>query len=107
MTSELRKKHGKVFQFIESPYKQYAFKHLLVSPNTTRSGLEALIDREIANARAGKKAAFWVKINSISDHGMINKLYEASDAGGVQIRMVVRGICCLDMVHPKGGIFLR
>jgi polyphosphate kinase len=73
---------------------------LLVSPNTTRSGLEALIDREIANVRAGKKAEFWVKINSISDHGMINKLYEASDAG-VQIRMVVRGICCLDMAHPK------
>ena len=47
-----------------------------------------------------KKAEFWVKINSISDHGMINKLYEASDAG-VQIRMVVRGICCLDMAHPK------
>lgn len=102
MTNDKRiaKEARKVFQFIESPYKQYAFKHLLVSPNTTRSGLEALIDREIANARAGKKAEFWVKINSISDHGMINKLYEASDAG-VQIRMVVRGICCLDMAHPK------
>ena len=102
MTNDKRiaKEARKVFQFIESPYKQYAFKHLLVSPNTTRSGLEALIDREIANARAGKKAAFWVKINSISDHGMINKLYEASNAG-VQIRMVVRGICCLDMAHPK------
>jgi polyphosphate kinase len=102
MTNDKRiaKEARKVFQFIESPYKQYAFKHLLVSPNTTRSGLEALIDREIANARAGKKAKFWVKINSISDHGMINKLYEASDAG-VQIRMVVRGICCLDMAHHK------
>jgi polyphosphate kinase len=102
MTNDKRiaKEARKVFQFIESPYKQYAFKHLLVSPNTTRSGLEELIDGEIANARAGKKAEFWVKINSISDHGMINKLYEASDAG-VQIRMVVRGICCLDMAHPK------
>ena len=60
MTNDKRiaKEARKVFQFIESPYKQYAFKHLLVSPNTTRSGLEALIDREIANARAGKKAAF-------------------------------------------------
>jgi polyphosphate kinase len=102
MTNDKRiaKEARKVFQFIESPYKQYTFKHLLVSPNSTRSGLETLIDREIANAQAGKKAEFWVKINSISDHRMINKLYEASDAG-VQIRMVVRGIFCLDLAHPK------
>ena len=101
MTGDKRiaKEARKVFQFIESPYKQYGFKHLLVSPNTTRSGLEALIDREISNAQSGRKAEFWVKINSISDHGMIDKLYEASDAG-VEIRMVVRGIFCLDLAHP-------
>lgn len=84
----------KVFQFIEAPYKQIKFKHVLVSPNSTREGFEALIDREIAHAQAGREAKFWVKINSISDHGMINKLYEAAEAG-VKIRLVIRGINCL------------
>lgn len=91
ITKEVRK----VFTFIESPYKQYNYKHLLVSPNSTREGIYALIDREIGHAKAGRGAKFWVKINSISDHGMIAKLYEAS-AAGVSIRMVVRGINCID-----------
>ena len=102
LTSDKRisKEARKVFQFVESPYKQYKFKHLLVSPNSTRDGLYDLIDREIAHAKAGSKGAFWVKINSISDHGMIEKLYEASDAG-VSIKMVVRGINCIDFANPR------
>lgn len=102
LTSDKRiaKEARKVFQFIEAPYKQYGFKHLFVSPNTTRSSIEALIDREIGFAKEGKEASFWVKINSISDHRMIDKLYEASDAG-VNIRLVVRGVCCIDFDHPK------
>ena len=91
ITKEVRK----VFTFIESPYKQYNYKHLMVSPNSTRDGIYKLIDREIAHASAGREAKFWVKINSVSDHGMIAKLYEAS-AAGVSIRMVVRGINCID-----------
>jgi polyphosphate kinase len=91
ITKEVRK----VFTFIESPYKQYNYKHLMVSPNSTREGIYTLIDREIAHAQAGREAKFWVKINSVSDHGMIAKLYEAS-AAGVSIRMVVRGINCID-----------
>jgi polyphosphate kinase len=88
----------KVFQFIEAPYKQIRYKHLLVSPHSTREGFEALIDREIANAKAGKVAKFWVKINSISDHGMIQKLYEAA-AAGVKVRMVIRGINCIQFTE--------
>ncbi|MDA8582172.1 polyphosphate kinase 1 [Schleiferiaceae bacterium] len=92
---QITKEVRKVFTFIESPYKQYNYKHLLVSPNSTREGIFALIDREIAHARAGREAKFWVKINSVSDHEMIAKLYEAS-ASGVSIRMIVRGINCID-----------
>ena len=92
---QITKEVRKVFTFIESPYKQYNYKHLLVSPNSTREGIFALIDREIAHARAGREAKFWVKINSGSDHEMISKLYEAI-ASGISIRMVVRGINCID-----------
>ena len=102
LTSDKRiaKEARKVFAFIESPYKHYKFKHLLVSPNSTREGLYALIDREIAFAKDGKEAKFWVKINSVSDHGMIRKLYEAS-AAGVKIRMIVRGINCMQLENPE------
>jgi len=102
MTCDKRiaKEARKVFAFIESPYKHYKFKHLLVSPNSTREGLYALIDREIEHARQGREAKFWVKINSVSDHGMIRKLYEAS-AAGVKIRMVVRGINCMQLENEE------
>ena len=90
----------RVFQFIESPYKHQKYKHLLVSPNSNREGFYDLIDREIEFAKAGLEAKFWVKINSISDHGMIEKLYEASQAG-VKIRLIVRGINCLKLDDPE------
>ena len=90
----------RVFQFIESPYMHQKYKHLLVSPNSNREGFYALIDREIEFAKAGLEAKFWVKINSISDHGMIEKMYEASQAG-VKIRMIVRGINCLKLDDPE------
>ena len=90
----------RVFQFIESPYMHQKYKHLLVSPNSNREGFYALIDREIEFAKAGLEAKFWVKINSISDHGMIEKIYEASQAG-VKIRMIVRGINCLKLDDPE------
>lgn len=90
----------RVFQFIESPYMHQKYKHLLVSPNSNREGFYALIDREIEFAKAGLEAKFWVKINSISDHGIIEKIYEASQAG-VKIRMIVRGINCLKLDDPE------
>ncbi len=77
---------------VELPSKP--FKHLLVGQFEFRERFEALIDKEIANARAGKRASIIIKSNSIQDEKMIEKLYEASNAG-VKIKMIIRGICCI------------
>jgi polyphosphate kinase len=65
-----------------------------MSPLGLRETLGKLIDAEIDNARAGKDAAIWAKMNSLVDPAIIEKLYRAS-AAGVEIDLVVRGICCL------------
>ncbi len=67
---------------------------LAFSPLTTRTTLVDLIDQEIAFARAQKPASIWLKLNSLVDPKLIDKLYEASNAG-VHVMAVIRGICCL------------
>lgn len=84
----------KVFEFFEVNYKIKRYKHLIVSPHYSRSKFSDLIDQEINNHNEGKKSGIFLKMNSLSDYGMIDKLYEASRAG-VNIKLIVRGINCL------------
>lgn len=91
---QLLKDVSKVFEFFEVNYRLHRYKHLIVSPHYTRTRLYKLIDREIINAQAGKPAFMKLKMNSLSDFGLIDKLYEASRAG-VVIQLQVRGICAL------------
>ena len=84
----------KVFEFFEVNYKVHRYKHLFVSPHYTRTKFYKLIDREIMNALSGKEACIKLKMNSLTDFKMIDKLYDASNAG-VKIQLVIRGICCL------------
>ncbi len=88
------KELNKVFDFFETTYKINKYKHLIVSPHYTQRAFEKLIDNEIENALAGKKAFIKLKMNSFTSYKMVDKLYEASKAG-VKIQMIVRGICCL------------
>ena len=92
--SKILKDISKVFEFFEVNYRVHRYKHLIVSPHYTRSRFVKLIDREIKNALEGKPAYINLKMNSLSDYKMIDKLYDASLAG-VKVKLIIRGICCL------------
>ena len=83
-----------VFRFIEKPFLPVKFKELLVSPNTMKKNVLAMIQTEIKNKRLGKEAYIKVKINHITDEDVMKKLYEAS-AAGVDVDLLVRGNCSL------------
>jgi polyphosphate kinase len=85
---------SKIFDFFDTNYRVHRYKHLIVSPHYTRGRFHKLIDREISHALAGRKTYMKLKMNSLSDIEMIDKLYEASCAG-VKIQLEVRGICSL------------
>ena len=70
------------------------FKHLLVAPFTLHRRIQELIQREADNAAAGRPAKIMAKMNSLVDKVTIDNLYAASQAG-VQIDLIVRGVCCL------------
>lgn len=91
---QILKDVAKIFDFFDVNYRLHRYKHLIVSPHYTRSKFYKLIDREINNAVAGRPAYMNLKMNSLSDTAMIDKLYEASNAG-VKIKLQVRGICSL------------
>ena len=86
---------ARVFKYLETsvPPPQ-PFEHLLVGQFNLRPKLRWLIDREIANAKAGKPARIVLKVNSIQDVDMIHRLYAASRAG-VKVDLIVRGICSI------------
>ena len=85
---------SKIFDFFDTNYRVHRYKHLIVSPHYTRGRFHKLIDREISHALAGRQTYMKLKMNSLSDTEMIDKLYEASSAG-VKIQLEVRGICSL------------
>ena len=84
----------KIFSFFESNYKIFRYKHLITSPHHTRKSIFKLIDAEIQNVKNGNEGLIRLKMNSVSSYNMVDKLYEASNAG-VKIEMIIRGICCL------------
>jgi polyphosphate kinase len=90
---EITKEVNEVFKILARKERSVVFKHLLVAPFTMRKHFLQLIDREIKNARDGKKALVIAKLNSLEDPSMVAKLYEASVAG-VKVQLIVRGICC-------------
>jgi polyphosphate kinase len=75
-------------------YQALKFEHLLVAQFNLQAKFLQLTDKEIALSTQGKKGAITVKVNGLEDKILISKLYEASNAG-VQIKLLVRGICCL------------
>jgi len=84
----------KFFNYITTYAEPKKLKKLILSPLSLRMKLYSLIDQEIENISKGKHAEIWIKLNSLVDKAMIDKLYQASNAG-VKICLFVRGICCL------------
>ncbi|MBX9815817.1 MAG: RNA degradosome polyphosphate kinase [Proteobacteria bacterium SG_bin5] len=85
---------AQMFNYVTGYLEPTDMELLSMSPRNLRARLFELIDAEIAFARAGKPAAIWAKMNSLVDPAIIDKLYDASNAG-VAIELIVRGICCL------------
>ena len=83
-----------MFNYMTGYATPKSLEKVAIAPLALREKLVELIDREIGFARAGKPARIWVKLNSLVDSRLIDKLYEASQAG-VLIDMIMRGICCL------------
>jgi len=83
-----------LFNLLTGYTRPEGFHHLLVAPTDLRSGLIARIRREADHARAGRRAHMIIKVNSLVDRTLIEELYTASQAG-VDIQLIVRGICCL------------
>ena len=83
-----------VFNMLSGYSEPARWNKLVVAPIWLRDRFIALIDREIAHAKEGKEAYIVAKMNSLCDRQIIEKLYEASSAG-VEIYLVIRGICCL------------
>jgi polyphosphate kinase len=83
-----------IFNYITGYIEPQKLELMSMSPHSLREKLTFLIEQEIEAVRAGKPGAIWAKMNSLVDPAVIDKLYEASQAG-VEIELIVRGICCL------------
>ena len=96
LTSDLAisKEIKKVFHLIDNHFQRGLFRHLMVSPFNTRRKITSLIQGEINLAKKGKKGLIQIKMNNLVDKQIIEKLYQASNAG-VKVELIIRGICCL------------
>ncbi len=97
----LLKDASKVFNFFDTNYKVHRYKHLILSPHSTRKQFAKLIKREIEHAKSGKEAFIKLKMNSLTDIKTIDLLYDAGQAG-VKIQLIIRGMCCL--IPQKAGL---
>lgn len=96
MTSDqsITKEARDVFNFFYKNYHLPRLNRIIVAPFTLRAKMNTLINREIRNAKSGKRAEIFIKLNSLVDESIINRLYAASKAG-VKVRLIVRGMCSL------------
>lgn len=85
---------ARLFNYMTGYATPEKLEKIVISPLHLRAHLMELIDAEIAHAKEGRPASIWMKANSLVDAGIIDKLYEASNAG-VDIKLVIRGMCCL------------
>ncbi|WP_419825420.1 RNA degradosome polyphosphate kinase [Sphingomonas sp.] len=85
---------AQIFNYITGYVEPQSLARATISPHGLRERLAALIDAEIDHVRAGRSGSIWAKMNSLVDPAIIEKLYRAS-AAGVQVDLIVRGICCL------------
>ena len=83
-----------LFNLLTGYSRQQSFRKMLVAPINLRRRIAQMIERETENARAGKRARLIFKMNALVDPEMIDLLYAASQAG-VQVDLIIRGICCL------------
>ena len=90
---------NKVFAVLEGRLREPTFRHLLVARFNMVPELTAMIRREIESVRQGGKGRIILKMNGLHDSRMIDELYRASEAG-VEIDLIVRGICCLVPDQP-------
>ncbi|MES2443761.1 MAG: RNA degradosome polyphosphate kinase [Pseudomonadota bacterium] len=85
---------AQIFNYVTGYVEPHGLELLGISPHGLRDRLMALIDAEIAHVGEGRPGGIWAKMNSLVDPAVIEKLYEAS-AAGVEIDLVIRGVCCL------------
>lgn len=93
-SKKITREVAQVFEFLKYPFQRFHFKHLIVSPLNSRNRLIRLIDDEILAAKNQQPNGITLKVNNLVDPGLIEKLYEANNAG-VKVQLIVRGICSL------------